>query len=124
MKKVLVLLLVVLSGCATGGRPNRARVHHVVLCWLKDSGNAGHRRQIVEVSRSFKEIPGVLDVKVGESLESDRKIVDDSFDVAISLSFANTKDLAEYLVHPAHEKAKKEVLLPLISRILVYDFRE
>jgi len=124
MKKIVLIALIALAGCSTFLEVHGGRVHHVVLCWLKDSGNTAHRRRIIEASRSFKKIPGVLDVRVGEVLESDRKIVDDSFDVAITVSFDDTQSLAEYLAHPIHQKAKDEILLPIIKKIVVYDFRE
>jgi hypothetical protein len=104
--------------------PDSGAVHHIVLCWLKDAGNADHRARIMEVSRSFRRIPGVRDVRVGQALESDRPIVDDSFDVAISFVFSDSRHLAEYLAHPAHRKATEEVLLPLVQRTVVYDFTE
>ena len=34
----------------------------------------------------------------------------------------NFKSLTEYLEHPIHRKAKKDVLVPLVSKIIVYDF--
>ena len=123
MKKIALITLVALAGCAIVREAHQPKVHHVVLCWLKDSGNATQRRQIMEVSQSFSRIPGVLDVRVGEVIESDRKIVDDSFDVAIILSFANAEKLKAYLAHPIHQKAKNEVLLPIIKKIVVYDFK-
>lgn len=116
--------LLAASGCATVPRPDAGAVHHVVLCWLKAPGNADHRTRIMEVSRSFRRIPGVLDVRVGEVLASDRPIVDDSFDVAITFVFADTRRLAEYVAHPAHRKATDEALLPLLKRVVVYDFKE
>ncbi|MFC1497931.1 Dabb family protein [Verrucomicrobiota bacterium] len=124
MKKLLIIFLIMLAGCSMLRESDRGKVHHVVLCWLKDSGNVTQRSRIIEVSRSFKEIPGVLDVRAGEVLESDRKIVDDGFDVAITLSFSDTQSLNEYLAHPIHQKAKNEVLLPIIKKIVVYDFIE
>ena len=81
-------------------------------------------QQIVEVSKSFRDIPGVLDVRAGQAVLSDRKIVDDSFDVAILVIVPDQKRLAEYLAHPVHQKAKSEILLPLVDRIVVYDFKE
>ena len=55
---------------------------------------------------------------------SDREIVDDSFDVGILIVTKNQEDLQKYLDHPIHQQAKKEVLLPLLERILVYDFMD
>jgi hypothetical protein len=48
--------------------------------------------------------------------------VDDSFDVGIVVEVRNEVDLKKYLEHPIHQNAKKEVLLPLVDRVLVYDF--
>ena len=47
---------------------------------------------------------------------SDREIVDDSFDVGILIVTKNQEDLQKYLDHPIHQKAKKEVLLPLVEK--------
>ena len=124
MKNIAVIILIVFAGCATVRETHQHKVHHVVLCWLKDSGNAVQRRQIIEASRSFQKIPGVLDVRAGEVMESDSKVADKTFDVAITLSFENEKGLAAYIANPIHKKAKDEILLPIIKRIMVYDFKE
>ena len=52
---------------------------------------------------------------------SERLIVDDSFDVGIIIEVEDEERLQEYLDHPIHQKAKKEIL-PTVERILVYDF--
>jgi len=95
-----------------------------VLCWLKQPANDADRNQIVEISRSLQKIPGVLDVRVGKAIPSDRKIVDDSFDVGIYFSFESVADMERYLKHPQHISAVKNVLAPLTSKIVVYDFYE
>jgi len=99
-----------------------AAVNHVVLCWLKEPGNVAQRALIIEVSKKFRKIPGVIDVRVGESIPSDRDIVDDSFDVGICLTYASVEDMNAYLEHPDHVKAAKEVLGPIAKKIVVYDF--
>ena len=98
------------------------RLHHLVLLWLKDSGDQRDRGKIIELTRTFRDIPGVLNAQAGQVIMSDREIVDDSFDVGILIVTKNQEDLQKYLDHPIHQKAKKEVLLPLVERILVYDF--
>ena len=55
---------------------------------------------------------------------SERAIVDDSFDVGIIVKVRDEKGLNEYLDHPIHQKAKKDTLLPLVDRVLVYDFEK
>ena len=102
----------------------RGKLYHVVLCWLKEPKNEVHRQKIIEVTKSFRDIPVVLNAQAGQVIMSDREIVDDSFDVGILIVTKNQKDLQKYLDHPIHQKAKKEVLLPLVERILVYDFMD
>jgi len=122
MKHLFILLLALaLTGCTTCPQ-RRETVHHIVLCWLKEPGSAAQRLQVIETSRTFAGIPGVLSVTAGEVIESDRPIVDDSFDVAITMTFASKEDMQAYLVHPSHTVAVKEVLMPLASKITVYDF--
>ena len=124
MKHLLLLTLLATSGCAGLGSRQDGALQHVVLIWLKDAGNAEQRAKITEVSRSFRDIPGVLDVQAGKAVASDRDIVDDSFDVAILVVVPDERRLAEYLAHPIHQRAKNDVLLPLVEKILVYDIRE
>ena len=123
---LVAILLACLVGCSSTlpGTTAANRVNHIVLCWLKEPGNIAHRKKIIEVSESFRKIPKVLEVKVGQVVPSDRKIVDDSFDVGIYISLANTEDMNAYLNHPLHTKAVEEVLRPLAKKIVVYDFVE
>jgi len=124
---IFLLISLVLVACGTPGGDItvlRTRVNHVVLCWLKQPANDADRNQIVEISRSLQKIPGVLDVRVGKAIPSDRKIVDDSFDVGIYFSFESVADMERYLKHPQHISAVKNVLAPLTSKIVVYDFYE
>lgn len=125
MKFFAAILLLLPLGCASipQTEPEQA-IQHVVLCWLKEPGNAGHRAQIMEVSKTFRSIPGVLEVRVGEVIASDRAIVDDSFDVAILVVVPDVRRLQEYLDHPIHQQAKQDVLLPLVDKVVVYDFQE
>ena len=95
---------------------------HVVLCWLKEPGNVEQRNRIIKMTESFKEIPGVRAARAGNPIMSERDIVDDSFDVGIIIEVRDEAGLKKYLDHPIHQKAKKDVLLPLVDRVLVYDF--
>ena len=59
---------------------------------------------------------------MGKVIESNRSIVDDSFDVGILVTVSDVERLQEYLDHPIHKKAKQDVLLPLVEKVVVYDF--
>ena len=124
MKYLLLLTLLASTGCTGLGLRHDGALQHVVLIWLKDAGNAEQQAKIIEVSRSFRDIPGVLDVQAGKAVASERDIVDDSFDVGILVVVPDERRLQEYLAHPIHQRAKNDVLVPLVEKILVYDFRE
>jgi hypothetical protein len=96
-------------------------VEHVVIVWLKDSGNVEQRAKIQDESVVLQAIPGVVSVKSGQVIASERSIVDSSFDVALIVSFTNRAALDAYLVHPVHVQLVEETLKPLVARIQVYD---
>lgn len=125
--------LLLTSGCFFSGQNSPARIEgnaaarpirHVVLCWLKEPGNVEHQEKIIEVTKAFRGIPGVVDAQAGKSVSSERSIVDDSFDVGILVVVESKNALDAYLTHPVHDNAKKNTLLPLVERLVVYDFQE
>lgn len=99
-----------------------ATVQHVVVCWLKEPGNEIARAQLIGTSLGFQDLPGVVAVHAGTPLPSDRPVVDDSFDVAITMAFRDEAALQAYENHPAHKKAVEAVLKPLVARLVIYDF--
>jgi hypothetical protein len=42
--------------------------------------------------------------------------------VALIMGFMDKKSLAAYVKNPIHQKAVKEVLAPLASKYVIYDF--
>ncbi|MHC4269949.1 MAG: Dabb family protein [Planctomycetota bacterium] len=123
---IIIFVLFSLPACQHDKEPQdpTPKVHHVVICWLNESGNKEARQKVIEVSRGFSSIPGVINVRAGSVIHSDREIVDNSFDVAIYLSFENEQKLFEYLNHPIHKKAVEKTLKPLVRKVVVYDFIE
>ena len=118
---ILCLMLIACTSTVTK-TTNENRIVHIVLVWLKESGNKNHMQQIIDISDQLKEIPEIQQMQVGRSIPSDRKIVDDSFDVGLYMIFTDQGDMQRYLVHPKHKEAVKTVLKPLASKIIVYDF--
>ncbi len=133
-KRALIILLVIcIAGCCPFSKrcekkadkcTVNARVNHIVFGWLKEPGNMEHREKIIKTCQSLKEIPGIIDLSVGQPIPSDRKIVDDSFDVGMCMVFKNVEDMKKYIDHPEHVKASKEVLMPLMKKVVVYDIIE
>lgn len=95
---------------------------HVVIVWLKEPGNADHRAQIIDASRRLKSIDGVKKVTVGQSIPSDRDVVDDSFDIGLYVELESLKALDAYATDPLHLTILKNDIAPLTERYTVYDF--
>ena len=122
-----VLFLLAVTGCkeSGGGRPHaeKIRVNHIVLCWLKDPGEQ-QKELIINASKDLAKIPGVVEVRAGSVIPSERKIVDDSFDVGIYMTFRSIEDMNAYIVHPDHQRIVQEELMPIVEKLVVYDFEE
>ena len=119
---VSIFILSLVACTTTIDEHTDSQVVHVVLVWLKEPNNEQHIQQIIEATQQLKEIEELKQLRVGKSISSDRKIVDDSFDVGIYMIFDDTKAMHRYLIHPKHKEAVKNVIKPLSNKIRVYDF--
>ena len=121
---VALLAAFFFTGCATTTRHAEAgKLYHVGLVWLKEPGNAEHRKRIIEAAHTFaREIPEVQFLSVGQTLPSASPFIDASFDVCFVMRLEDKAALDRYSQHPTHEKAAKEVFLPLSQKFLFYDF--
>jgi len=123
MKLCLTLVATLaLASCATIAPPAaKGSVDHVVLIWLKRPGNASDRQAVLSASRDLRALPGIRFLDAGTALASDRPVVDDSFDIGLTMRFDSAKSLQAYEKDPRHVKKVTEVLKPLAKKILVYD---
>jgi len=124
----LWLLPVLFAGLSCSGRhasPDDrlpGAVTHIVVCWLKTPGDSAARDKIIESSGALRDIPGVLSVSAGRMLPSTRPVVDSTYDVALVLVFRDEAALQAYDAHPIHQAMVRDVVRPLVSRFVVYDF--
>ena len=124
LQMFIVLGCAFLASCTHFGAQTSAKkgeVEHIVFIWLKESGNAKQRAEVIASMKTLKEIPGVTSLSAGEVLASDRPIVDDSYDVAMIVRFASKDVGAVYQPHPLHVKAQ-QVMKPLTKKVLIYDY--
>lgn len=121
---LMISLLLGPMGCAWQQSPAapQSRVHHLVVVWLKQPGDADAQQQVIAATRKLEGIPGVLSVSVGPTFASDRAVVDDSFDIALTIQLTDQAALKYYQTHPLHEQLKQEVLKPLVERFIVYNY--
>jgi hypothetical protein len=122
---VAAVLLVSLAGCDRGdhrtGSPTA--IQQVGLVWLKQAGDANARQKIIDAVHEFgRSIPGIESATVGETDGEGGPYSDASFDVCFILTFKDEDSRQRYNKHPVHEKAAKEVFLPLSAKLLFYRF--
>jgi hypothetical protein len=120
---LLLLSILVFVSCATHFTSvhNESIVHHIVLFWFYEPGDSTAIQRITDISNSFSDIPGVLDVVVGTSLPSDRSVVDDSFDLAVVITFSDKQAYHNYLNNPEHVKATTNILKRYVKKMLIYN---
>jgi len=102
----------------------QGNVVHLVVMWFKDGGSAAQRQQVIEVTRSFKDIPGVLDIRVGETLQEQGGPIDNTFSVSMYIVLEDEAALQAYSSHPIHLAAKQSGLLDGLERMVVYNFTD
>lgn len=121
---LLALAIGLLASCSSHSRltPDGA-LQQVGFVWLKRPGNEMDRRKIINAVHEFaRDIPEVTQASVGVSDGIGNALSDTSYDVGFVLSFANEAARQRYNTHPVHEKAAREVFLPLSRKLLFYRF--
>ena len=99
-------------------------VIHTVFLWLKNPGDDRQRTQLIRATERLRTIPGIVELRLGEAVASDRDIVDDSFDVGIYFYFSDLAAMQRYLVHPTHKAVVERDIRPVVDRIVVHDFED
>jgi len=98
-------------------------ISHVVIFWLKPANLEEGRRKILEDARNeLSRIEGVRHLGAGAPIPTDRKVVDTSYQVALTMQFEFESQLQAYQTHPIHQKFLKECVQPFVEKIVVYDF--
>lgn len=110
------------NSCPFAGS-QRGKVNHAVFVWLKKPGNAADRQKLIDAAKMLKsKLPEVETLTVGQMLPSKRPIVDSTYDVGFVMRFATQAAMDRYEQSDVHQKAVKELLLPISKKVQVYDF--
>ncbi len=129
---LLFMLGIALTGC--GSMPDKlpsvsqsaGTLHHMVIIWLKQPGDATVRQQYIDASKPLANLPGVLSYQVGVPATIKRShanaSVDESYDVAIASVFESPQAYEAFLKNPQYAQIAQGVLRPLVEKYQVYDF--
>lgn len=120
--KLLILLL--LTSCSlTTTSHKKNPINHIVLIWFNDSINTQSINSIAtKAEKNLKQIKKIKSLQIGNAIKSQRKIVDDSFDLGLIFQFKNEKDMNDYINHPIHKSFVQKYLKNQTKKIIVYDF--
>jgi hypothetical protein len=105
---------------ATTGAP---KILHQVFFWLKRSGSAEDREQLIAGLRALARIDVVRSLQIGVPASTEqREVVDSSFDVSELMIFDSVADQKVYQDHPLHQEfiSKCEHLW---GKVVVYDVK-
>ncbi len=120
---LLALALLLTTACSLPVQRSSTHVDHLVICWLKQPGNAADLEAIHASAERLRAIPGVVDIVVSTPLASERAVVDASFDIAVRVVLRDSASLDYYQTHPIHLREAAEILRPRVSKVLIYDLQ-
>ncbi|MCK5925635.1 MAG: Dabb family protein [Methylococcales bacterium] len=93
---------------------------HVIIVWLNEAGDEKAQKKFVEASKKVNDFPGVIHRHVAVVEKSDKSIVNDTFDVMITVTFKNKAAVKAYLDHPKHKEAVK-LFKSMANRVEIYN---
>ena len=95
---------------------------HVVIFWTKPEDPKAIEKLIAGMDQYLKPIPGIIQFHAGRMVPSHRPVVDQSYQAALNVIFADKAAQDAYQVHPLHVEFVEKVLKPNVAKVLVYDF--
>jgi hypothetical protein len=116
-----IILAMLFSGLCSASESKS--LTHIVIVWLKpEFKNDQFINQLLEANKKLASIPSMQSIDTGIAIQSERKIVDDSYDIGMVMTFKSENDMNDYLVHPVHTEFLDNFIKGKVDRVVVYDF--
>jgi hypothetical protein len=100
----------------------RAMFSHVVIFWTNPANPNAADELIAGADKYLRPIPGIRLFHIGKMVTSPRPVVDQSYQVALNLTFDNKEAQDVYQVHPSHLEFVDKVFKPNCAKAVIYDF--
>jgi hypothetical protein len=100
----------------------RAMLSHVVIFWTNPACLGAVDELMAGADQLLKHIPGVQRFHVGRMMPSPRPVVEQSYQVALNLAFADRAAEQAYQTHPRHAEFVEKYVKHLVIKVVVYDF--
>ena len=95
---------------------------HIVIFWTKTDVDDAEKRLVDGLHQYLPGIPGVISMHVGRCAPSDRPVVDQTYQVALNITFKNKIVQDAYQAHPQHVEFIENVFKQVCDRVVIYDF--
>jgi hypothetical protein len=117
---LICLVFSLTSSNAPAADARSARIRHVMLCWLKRSGNVDDRNFLLRGFRTCRRVRGINTVRIGQLLPVDRRGLEQSFRLGVVI-FRDREATDKFQYHPRRGGAFDAMLQPLVRRYAVYN---
>ena len=95
---------------------------HVVIFWTKPEIPNAADALIAGAETYIRPIPGIRLFHVGKMAGSHRDVVDQSYQVALNLTFDTKQAQDDSQVHPSHLEFVEKAFKVTCARAVIYDF--
>ena len=92
-------------------------VHHVHF-WLKDKAD---QPKLIEGLHTLMPIISIRDIHFGVPADTNRDVIDRSYDVSLLILFSSKADQDAYQVDPIHVLFAENYAKPLCAKVVVQD---
>ncbi|HWD20584.1 MAG TPA: Dabb family protein [Verrucomicrobiae bacterium] len=95
---------------------------HVVIFWTDPAQPHAADQVLASGEKFLKSIPGILHFHIGKMAGSARPVVEQTYQVALNITFTSQQAQDDYQTHPQHLEFVAQAVKPLVKKVVVYDF--
>jgi hypothetical protein len=95
---------------------------HVVIFWTNPANPKAADELLAGMEKYLRPIPGVLHFHAGKMASSRRPVVDQTYQVALNITFPDQQTQDDYQAHPSHIEFVNNVFKKTCQKVIVYDF--
>jgi len=95
---------------------------HVVIFWTDPKKPSAADELLAGAKKYLAGIPGILHFHIGKMAASHRSVVDQSYQVALNITFKDKQTQDAYQEHPLHLEFVEKAFKPNCVKVVVYDF--
>ena len=95
---------------------------HVVIFWTDPKKSSATDELLAGAQKYLACIPGILHFHIGRMVPSHRPVVDQSYQVALNITFTDKQAQDTYQEHPLHVEFVEKAFKPNCVKVVVYDF--